>query len=152
MNKVNRQDRVRIDRSRRDKIQVGMLILVSLCVMVTAVLMAVMTGLLDNLVLAGVTFIIIGISAFFLIYAARSWLRDINKGIPFRDERSRRVVEKACGNSLLVMIYLLLALGWYSDHGGTELGPTDVTGIGILGGAVSFVVMWLYFNSRASLD
>jgi hypothetical protein len=62
------------------------------------------------------------------------------------------IIEKAAGNSFIVMIYLLLAIGWYSDNSNIDLLPTDVTGIGILGGSVSFAVFWVYFNSRPNLE
>ncbi len=124
----------------------------SLAVIISAVAMAIFGGVLNNLELAAVTILVVGISAIFMVYAARALIRDINKGIPFRDERSKRVMEKAAGNSFIVMIYLLLAIGWYSDNASVQLLPTDVTGIGILGGAVSFVVFWVFFNAKASLD
>lgn len=141
-----------MNKTKRDKIQVGLIMGVSLAVIISAVVMAIYGGVLDNMLLAIVTILLVGISAIFLIYAAKAMFRDINKGIPFRDERSRRVIEKAAGNSFIVMIYLLLAIGWYSDNSSIILLPTDVTGIGILGGSVSFAVFWVFFNRKASLD
>ena len=141
-----------MNKIQKDKMRVGVMASLSITVIASALMMALFGGVLDNLILAVVTILIVGISSIFLIYAVKGMMRDINKGIPFRDERSKRVIEKAAGNSFVVMIYLLLVIGWYSDNSIIELLPTDVTGIGILGGSVSFAVFWVYFNSRASLD
>jgi len=141
-----------MNKIQKNKVRVGVMMGLSMTVIASALVMAIFGGVLDNLILAVVIILIVGISVIFLIYAAKAMMRDINKGIPFRDERSKKVVEKAAGNSFIVMIYLLLAIGWYSDNSNIELLPTDVTGIGILGGSVSFAVFWVYFNSRASLD
>jgi uncharacterized membrane protein len=141
-----------MNRTKSDKIHVGLMIGLSLAVIITAVIGLFFAGALDNVFIASVTFIVVGISAVFIVYAARTLFRDINKGLPFQDERSKRVMEKAGSNSFIVMIYLLLALSLYIDYGTVSLLPTDIIGIAILGGSVSFLVFWVFFHRRASLD
>jgi hypothetical protein len=141
-----------MNKTAHDKVRVGMLIGLSITVMVTAIVWAIYDGLLDNALVAAVTFIVVGIATFVLVLAGRSFVSDIKAGIPFEDERSRRVKEKAAGNSFLFMIYLLLALGLYCDNVNASLKATDITGISILGGAISFLALWAYFGRKPSLD
>jgi len=141
-----------MDRTKNDKVRVGVIIGLAITVMVTAIVWAIYDGLLDNALVASTTFIVIGIAAFVLVLAGRSFMSDIKAGIPFEDERSRRVKEKAAGNSFIFMIYLLLALGLYCDNVNASLKATDITGISILGGAISFVAMWAYFSRKPSLE
>ena len=141
-----------MNRTKSDKLRVGMLIGVSLAVIITAVIGLFFAGALDNVFIASVTFIVVGISVVFIVYAARTLFRDINKGLPFQDERSKRVMEKAGSNSFIVMIYLLLALGLYTEHSTVTLLPSDITGIAILGGSVSFFAFWVFFHKRANLN
>ncbi|MFH0816903.1 MAG: DUF2178 domain-containing protein [Methanobacteriota archaeon] len=141
-----------MDKTAQDKVRVIALIGVSLAVITSAVAWAMFDGLLDDSIVAATTFIIVGIAALIMIFIGGSMVRNIKAGLPVDDERSQRIKEKAASNSFIFLIYLMLALGLYCDSVNSTLKATDITGISILGGAISFVAMWAYFSRMPSLD
>ncbi|HJX06344.1 MAG TPA: DUF2178 domain-containing protein [Candidatus Nanoarchaeia archaeon] len=137
-----------IDRKRRDKankIKSIFLMLLAVTVAGTLFLYALTTGKLGYsavlIVLAALLII------FFGLFALRRY-KDAEKGMPFEDERSRRVMEKAAAKSFFVSLYLLLAIGWLSE--GTiifrDVSQASSAAIGIM--AVLFFAFWVYYNRK----
>ena len=141
-----------MNRQRKDRIRVGFMMAISVAVIVSALLLGAMDGTWNDPWMLFVMIVMICIAAVVLFIAARAMFSEIGRGIPLQDERSKRVVEKASAISFIVMIYLLLAIGFFSDHSSYELLPTDVTALGILGGAISFAVCWAIYNRSAKLE
>jgi len=137
-----------MNQQKKDKARLGAMMAISLAVIVTALLYAFSAGIMDNPMVAVVTLITVGIAVFILVLAAKALIVDIKAGIPIKDERSKRVMEKAAASTFLFMIYFLLALGWYSDMDGVDIIPRHISSAGILGGTVFLFIMWAYYNWR----
>jgi len=72
--------------------------------------------------------------------------KGIKRGLPMEDEMSKMAKLKAGYFSYLISIYYLLALGWFGDDYFER--PSQATGVGILGMAIIFLVLWVYFNKK----
>lgn len=136
----------KMDQQNKDKISVGIMIVISLAVIVTVAIFAMVARIFENFMVAVVTMIVVGVAVIVMAIAIRGFLRDIRAGMPLKDERSKRIIEKASSTSFIFMIYLLLALGWYSDYVDYEIVPRHISSAGILGGVVLFFIMWAYYS------
>ena len=84
----------------------------------------------------------------FAISVFRRGYGDVKKGFPMRDERSRKVIEKASSLAFYVTIYLLLAIGWLSEDIITFRDVSQATGLAIGLMAILFAAFWAYYNKR----
>lgn len=81
----------------------------------------------------------------------------VKKGIPQEDERSERVKQKAGYYTFLISIYMLLAIGYYSDVSSENPGLpairdiSQATGIAIGFMALTFGICWWYFNRKGDV-
>ncbi len=84
---------------------------------------------------------------FFGLFALRRY-KDAGKGIPFEDERSKRVMEKAATKGFYLTLYVLLAVGWLSEGTIQFRDVSQATGavIGIM--VIVFFAFWAYYNRR----
>ncbi len=133
---------------KKEKIRLIAIIVLSLCVIVTGITLSMISA--ANGDIAGGTasaFIAATIFVFGLFVFIRG-NRDIKRGFPLKDERSRKVVEKATSKAFLVTIYLLLAIGFLSEdviHFRDVSQATSIT-VGIM--ALLFALFWLYYNRK----
>jgi uncharacterized membrane protein len=83
----------------------------------------------------------------FGLFALRRY-RDAGRGIPFEDERSRRVMEKAGYLAFLITLYVLLAVGLLSDDliHFRDVSQATSAVIGIM--ALVFFGSWFYYNRK----
>lgn len=74
--------------------------------------------------------------------------KDAAKGLPFEDERSRRVMEKAAATTFYITIYVLLAIGIFSEDLIHFRDVSQATGaaIGIM--ALLWFSFWVYYNQK----
>ncbi|NQU83957.1 MAG: hypothetical protein HQ536_04570 [Parcubacteria group bacterium] len=124
--------------------------LLSLTLIFGAIVVALKNGeWLQGSLVAGVALIIfVG----FAIYGYRQ-LKNIGKGLPAEDERSKRVMNLASAKSFYISIYWLLAIMWLSDSlVARGLDVSSTAGLGIAGMAVIFLLSWIYTNTKGNLD
>ncbi|MCU0798183.1 MAG: DUF2178 domain-containing protein [Candidatus Thermoplasmatota archaeon] len=93
------------------------------------------------LVIATVLLVVFG------LFAIRRY-RDAEKGLPFEDERSRKVMEKATSRSFFVSLYTLLFIGWLSEDIVHFRDVSQATSAVILVLAISFFICWVYYNRK----
>ncbi len=137
-----------MNEQKKKNIRLVIMIIIVMALNITLMQFAYLIGIMDNNIVELVTFISIGIAIFVLGLLAKTWWIDIGAGIPIKDERSKRVMEKAAASSFLFMIYFLLSLGVYDYMDGIEIIPRHTSAAGILGGAAFLFIMWGYYNWR----
>ena len=97
----------------------------------------------------GYTSILVSIAAILLVifgvFALRRY-RDAKMGLPFEDERSRRIMEKAASKSFYVTLYVLLAIGIFSEGAIQFRDVSQATGtaVGIM--ALLWFAFWIYYG------
>jgi len=101
---------------------------------------------IDYSILPGIILAAI-IMLFFFIFVMRR-AKDVSRGMPFEDERSKRVIEKASSTSFYVTLYLLLAIGMLSEDLIKFRDVSQATGVAVGGMAILFFIFWVYFNKR----
>ena len=100
----------------------------------------------------GIVFVVL----IFSIIVFLSRLKDVKKGMPLEDERSKKVLNMASSRGFYVTLYLLLGISifekLFADIAGVEqLDAGHVVGIAILGMTIVFICFWFYFNKKANL-
>ncbi len=133
---------------RRDKIRLTAIVIISVLVIATGVLFS-YGSFKNGEVAGGILGIIIAliILAFAIIVYKRG-KEDLKKGFPLKDERSKRVMEKAMSMAFLVSIYMLLAIGFLSDSIIKFRDVSQATGIAVGGMALLFLFFWIYYNKK----
>ncbi len=134
--------------ARNNKIRLTAIIILSLLVTATGILWMITS--FGNGDFAGGIFgaiIAITILAFALFVFVRG-NRDLKEGYPLKDERSRRVIEKASFTSFYVSLYLLLAMGYFSDDLIPFRDVSQATSVAVGGMALLFLIFWLYYNRK----
>ena len=105
-----------------------------------------------NLLALAVPLLVVFFMAFFITRRHK----DIKEGMPFEDERSKKVITLAAAKSFYIALYWLLAIGWFEEFfakqlfGGQSLTASQAVGGGIAGMAVAFFACWFYYNKKAS--
>ncbi len=123
------------------------IVVIALAVIITTtfIVYAITSGNIGHslvlLVIATVILITVG------LFAIKRF-RDAQKGLPFEDERSRRVMEKATSRSFMVAIYAMLLIGWLSDDIIHFRDVSQATSAAILVIAISFFCFWIYYNLK----
>jgi len=84
----------------------------------------------------------------FAIFVFTRGNRDLKEGFPLKDERSRKVLEKASSLAFYVSLYMLLAIGFLSDDIIEFRDVSQATSIAVAGMAVLFMIFWTYYNRR----
>jgi len=100
---------------------------------------------ISNITLPIVLIVIIALMIPILIRNTKS----VKDNVPVEDERSKKAMHKAGHYTFLFSIYLLLALGWFGDDYFTR--PSQATGAAILGMAIVFITLLLFFERKGKL-
>ncbi|NQU98637.1 DUF2178 domain-containing protein [Candidatus Woesearchaeota archaeon] len=132
----------------KEKIRMIALIIVSLFVIVTGILFSLKSFTKGNIaggIGGGIIAIIILV---FAIFVFRRGNRDMKEGYPLKDERSRKVIEKASSLAFYVTLYLLLAIGFLSDDIIKFRDISQATSLAVAGMAILFVGFWAYYNKK----
>ena len=133
----------------KDKIRMTAIIIISLFVIATGTLFSLNSFMKGNIAGAvGGGFIAITILVF-AISVFRRGNRDMKKGFPLQDERSKRILEKASSKAFYVSLYLLLAIGFLSDDLIKFRDISQAIGIAVGVMAILFAVFWAYYNRMA---
>jgi uncharacterized membrane protein len=96
---------------------------------------------------AGLIIIAAILVIFFGLFAFRRY-KDASEGLPFEDERSRKVLEKASSTSFYVTLYLLLTIGIFSENTINFRDVSQATSIAVGGMALFFFIFWIYYNRK----
>ncbi|MFH1399052.1 MAG: hypothetical protein ABIG95_02990 [Candidatus Woesearchaeota archaeon] len=72
----------------------------------------------------------------------------MKNGFPLHDERSIMVIEKASSKAFYVSLYVLLAVGYFSDSvlKFRDVSQAAVITVGIIG--LLFAGFWLYYSRK----
>lgn len=124
------------------------IIILSLLVISMGILLAVNTFRKGDLG-GGILGIIIVITILALaIFVYMRGNRDLKDGFPLKDERSRRVIEKASSTAFYISLYLLLAIGFFSDDFMKFRDVSQATSVAVGGMAILFLISWAYYNRK----
>ncbi len=132
----------------KDKIRMFSMIIISLFVIITGTLFSLM-GFRRGDIAGGIAGALIALTI--VIFAISVFIRgnrDMKKGFPLQDERSRRVMEKASSRAFYVSLYLLLAVGFLSDGLLKFRDVSQATGLAVGMMAILFAVFWAYYNRK----
>jgi len=135
-----------------DKIRLTAIIIVSLLVIATGTLFSLKTftkGNIEGGILGALIAIIILAFAIFVFTRGN---KDIKKGFPLQDERSKRVLEKASSMAFYVSLYLLLVIGFLSEDVIKFRDISQATSLAIGGMAILFAVFWVYYNRKGDIE
>ena len=133
---------------KKERIRMTAILVISLLVIVTGALFAV-SAFRKGEISGGILGIIIAliILAFAIIVYSRG-NKDLKKGFPLQDERSRKVLDKASSKAFYVSLYLLLAVGFLSDEIIKFRDVSQATGITVGCMALLFLGFWAYYNKK----
>ena len=132
----------------KDKIRMTAIMIISLFVITTGIAFSLLRFMKGDF--AGgvggalIAIIILG----FAISVFRRGYGDVKKGFPLRDERSRKVIEKASSLAFYVTIYMLLAIGFLSEDIIKFRDVSQATGLAIVIMAILFAIFWAYYNRK----
>ncbi|MFH1637868.1 MAG: DUF2178 domain-containing protein [Candidatus Woesearchaeota archaeon] len=136
----------------KDKIRLTAIIIISLFVIATGTAFSLMRFMAGDVSggIAG-TLIALTILAFAIFVFIRG-NRDFKKGFPLKDERSKKVIEKASSKAFIITIYALLAIGFLSEDIIHFRDVSQATGLAIGIMAILFAGFWAYYNRKPDLD
>ncbi len=136
----------------KDKIRLTSISIISLLVIATGTLFSLMRFMKGDVAGGvGVALIALIILAFAIFVFIRG-NRDMKKGFPLQDERSKRVMQKAMSMAFLVSLYLLLAIGFLSDDIIKFRDVSQATSAAVGGMAILFAVFWVYYNRKGDAE
>ena len=135
-------------KKRNERIRLTAIVIISLFVILTGALFS-YGSFRNQEVAGGILGILIAIMILgFAIFVFRRGNRDLKQGYPLKDERSRRVMEKAASLAFYVSLYLLLAIGFLSDDIIKFRDVSQATGITVGFMALLFAIFWVYYNKK----
>lgn len=103
-----------------------------------------------------IPFIAIIIAIAFIVYAVRE-IKNIKKGLPSIDERSRKVKFYSAGYAFIISIYFVLAISWLDEPLTKRLGHplfrdvSQALGLVIAGMAIIWGLCYLYMNRKENI-
>lgn len=131
----------------KDKARLAAIVIISLLVIATGTAFSFnsfLQGEIAGGVLGGV------IATTILVFAIIVFIRgnrDMRKGFPLHDERSRKVLERASSKAFYVSLYVLLGLGFLSDSiPFRDVSQATSIAVGMM--AILFGIFWAYYNRR----
>lgn len=133
---------------RKDKTRLIAIVVISLLVIATGALFSV-SSFINGEIAGGFLGIIIAISILaFALFVFIKGNRDLKEGYPLKDERSRKVLEKASSTSFYVTLYFLLAIGFLSEDIIKFRDVSQATSVAVGGMAILFLIFWIYYNKK----
>ena len=132
-----------------EKIRLIAIVIIGLIVIVTGTLFSYgsfKNGNIGGGILGAMIALII---LFFAIIVYKRGNQSIKEGYPLKDERSRKVVQKASSLAFFVSLYLLLAVGFLSNDIIKFRDVSQATSLTVGGMAILFAIFWAYYNRKA---
>ena len=134
-------------RKSTEKARMVAILVISILVIVTGVFFSygsLKNGEISGAVLGAIIAIII--LAFAIIVFKRG-NEDLKNGFPLKDERSRKVMDKASSRAFYVSLYVLLAVGFVSDYlPFRDISQATSISVGLM--ALLFLGFWIYYNKK----
>ncbi len=131
----------------QDKIRMIAILVISLAVIITGSLFS-FKAFQNGEIIGGILGLIIALTILWFAYIVYSrGNKDLKKGLPIKDERSQRVMERAMSKAFLVSLYVLLGIGFISDKIPFR-DISQVTGVTVGIMALLFAGFWMYYNGR----
>lgn len=132
----------------KDKARLAAMIIISLLVIATGALYAIGAFSKGDLwgAVAG-----IAIAVMILVFAGIVYVRgsrDLVKGFPLKDERSRKVMDMASSRAFYVSLYVLLAVGFLSEDLIPFRDVSQATSVTVGCMALLFAGFWAYYSRR----
>jgi hypothetical protein len=87
------------------------------------------------------------IAVFAFIFLKMNY-REIKKGFPLQDERSKRITLNSAAYAFYIGIYWLLVIMYYNDITPAKLTVDQALSAGILGMSIIFALSYLYLNKK----
>jgi len=89
---------------------------------------------------------------FFFFVIKRNY-RDINKGLPVKDERSKKIMNKSAAIAYFISIYWLVFISFFQDifapiFNEETLSASRALSLGIIGMAIIFFISWAYYMKK----
>ncbi len=133
---------------KKEKVRLLAILFVAIAVILTGALFSYQSfaqGEIMGGVLAAIIALIIIVFALFVYKRGN---QDIKNGFPIKDERSRRVMEKASSTAFYISLYLLLAVGFLSEEMIPFRDVSQATSISVGCMALLFAGCWAYYNRQ----
>jgi len=136
------------NKTSKDKLRLMAIVILSLLLISTGTLFSLATFKKGDIA-GGFLGIIIAISILgFALFVFIRGNRDLKEGYPLKDERSKKVIEKASSTAFYVSLYLLLAIGFFSDEVAKFRDVSQATSVAVGGMAILFLTFWMYYNKK----
>ncbi len=133
----------------KERIRLVAITLICIIVIVTGILFS-LQSFIKREIWGGIIGILIAvIIVTFAVIVVRRGNRDMRKGYPVQDERSKKVLEKASSRAFYVSLYILLAIGFLSNKiRFRDISQATSVAVGIM--ALLFLIFWIYYNKKES--
>jgi len=142
---------------RNEKLRITIIIIITILLLATILLYGAQVIKLGKVNLGNsIAFVIPLMTVVFMAFFITRRYRDIKQGIPFEDERSRKVMTKAAATTFYVSLYWLLLISFFESSfarmfGVEHLDANQTVGGGIAGMAIFFFVFWIYYDRKGKL-
>ena len=143
---------------KKDKTKLFLVAFITIAVLVTALVYGFIVTIKGDITIGSMIPLFIPlIVIFFMTFFIIRRYRDIKQGVPFEDERSKKVMTLAAAKAFYVSLYWLLAISWFESlfaeklFNGEYLDASQTVGGGIAGMALFFFIFWFYYNRKAEL-
>lgn len=79
--------------------------------------------------------------------------REVKKGMPLEDQRSKTIIEKAATKTFYFSLFWLIAIGWLQKYfakifNAQNLTANQAIGCSISGIAIAFFILWFYYERK----
>lgn len=133
---------------RNERIRLIVIGIISLLVIVTGALFS-YSSFKNGEVAGGILGLVIALLILgFAISVYRRGRRDLKEGYPLKDERSKKVLEKASSMAFYVSLYLLLAIGFLSEDLIPFRDVSQATSVAVGCMAILFAIFWFYYSRK----
>jgi uncharacterized membrane protein len=140
--------KIKNNKRKIEKARLTAIVIISLLVIVTGALFSYGSFKKENIG-GGILGIIIAL--IILVFAMIVYKRgksDLKNGFPLKDERSKKVMQKAMSMAFLVSLYVLLVIGFVSDDLIKFRDVSQATGLAVGVMALLFLIFWIYYNKK----
>jgi hypothetical protein len=125
----------------------GTIALFALVFLSMLLLFALMAG--KGMLYESIGWLVLGVIflAFGVLYL-RGGLKDARNGLPFQDERTKRILLHANSTAFTLSIWWLLFLMYIADE--IDIIPRHVAAAGMAGMALLFFISWIWYDRRGA--
>jgi len=130
----------------KDRVRVfGSVLVFALVILSMLLLFAIVSG--KGMLYESFGWLVLGliVLAFAVLYL-RGGLKDARRGMPFQDERTKKIILYAGSKAFTLSVWWLLALMYFADN--IDIIPRHVAVAGIAGMALLFFISWIWYDRR----